>query len=120
MAERAVRDLRAIRNYSVRQFGPRVTSEYLGKFDRSVDSIAVSPGLLGARVELSGRLLFHRVEQHWMICDRIDGVIYILTIMHAAMNLQERIAFLEPTLIHEAELLHRGAFGVPPGQAPAP
>lgn len=114
MAERAVRDLRRIRNYSVKQFGPRVTGEYLAKFNRSMDSIAATPGLLRNRPEMSGRLLFHRVEQHWMICDRIESVIYILAIMHAAMDIQDRIAALEPTLINEAELLHRSIFKGPP------
>jgi plasmid stabilization system protein ParE len=118
MAERAVRDLQGVRNYSVEQFGPRVTSEYLAKFNQSMDSIRVSPGLLRARPEVSGRLLFHRVDQHWMICDRIEGAVYVLAIMHAAMNMHERIALLEPTLINEAELLHRSIVGHPPGHPP--
>lgn len=114
MTERAVHDLRRIRNYSVKQFGPRVTSEYLAKFNRSMDSIAATPGLLRDRPQMSGHLRFHRVEQHWMICDRIESMVYILAIMHAAMNIEDRIAALEPTLINEAELLHRSIFGNQP------
>ena len=41
-----------------------------------------------------------------MICDLIDGDIFVLAFRHSSMDLQSRIAELEPQLIEEAQILH--------------
>lgn len=107
LTRRALTDLARIDTYSVQTWGRRVADEYIGKFDTAFDLLRVSPDLLRSRPEFSDRLRFYRVERHWLVCDVIDGSIFVLTVRHGAMDLPSRLAELEPLLAQEAELMYR-------------
>lgn len=106
-SRRAINDLAGIQAYSIENWGQRVADEYLAKFDLAFEHLKSSPDLLHSKHELSGRLLFYRVEKHWLVCDIIGEDIYVMTIKHSIMDLPNRIAELEPQLIKEVELMHR-------------
>jgi len=108
---RAIRDLAGIRDYSNRKWGQKVADAYLAKFEQAFDRLKASPALLTAKREVSGCLLFYRVERHWLVCDILEDCIYVLAVKHGAMDLPERIQELEPQLVQEAQLLHNQAAG---------
>lgn len=109
LTQRALRDIKDIDAYSIETFGQRVADEYIADINQGLLLLAEQPDLLSEKPGVSGRLVFHRVRRHFLVCDVIDGRIYVVTVIHAAMDLPSRIAELEPMLIHEAEVLHQKA-----------
>ncbi len=107
LTRRAIEDFAAIEAYSIQAWSRRVADDYLAKFEAAFELLQSSPDLLRRKREFSGRLLFYRVEKHWLVCDMIDDDVYVLTVKHGSMDLPTRIAELEPQLIHEAELVYR-------------
>ena len=47
------------------------------------------------------------MREHVLVCDVIGERIFVLALRHAVMDLPNRIAELEPQLVHEAELMAR-------------
>lgn len=107
LTERAIDDLKAIKSHSIDTFGKSVADRYLKQFETALDLIRASPNLLREKENIAGHLRFYRVEKHWLVCDIIDGHVYVLTVKHGSMDLPNRIAELEPQLIAEAKLMHR-------------
>lgn len=107
LTDRAMLDIDEIEIDSVRKWGERVATKYLGDLDSAFGRLAESPNLLQERQDTSLRLRFYRVREHVLICDVIGDRIFVLAARHAVMDLPRRIAELEPHLIHEAELLAR-------------
>ncbi len=107
LTRRALTDLAQIDAYSREKWGRRVADEYLAKFDAAFDLLKATPNLLTPRPDFAGRLMFYRVERHWLVCDRIGEWIFVLTVRHGATDLPSRIAELLPKLAQEAELLSR-------------
>jgi len=62
--------------------------------------------MLRETAEFSRLLRFHRIREHVLVCDVIGGDVFVLAVMHASMDLPERIAELEPRLEEEARFLH--------------
>lgn len=107
LTDRALDDLADIHAYSVEQVGKRVADRYLEHFDSVFGLLCETPSLLKERDDCPGRLRFNRVQNHWVVCDRVKDRIFVLTVMHGAMDLPARLAELEPTLMREAEALRR-------------
>ncbi len=106
-SRRAALDLVKIEQYSVERWGRKVADRYLDGFNHAVERLQENPDLLKNKQDLSSRLKFYRVERHSLLCDVIDGNIYVVAIRHGSMDLPTMLAELEPRLIDEAELLHR-------------
>ncbi len=107
LTRRALKDFAAIEAYSIENWGRRVADEYIAKFETAFELIRLSPDLLHAKREFSGRLLFYRVGKHWLVCDVIDNDVFVLTVKHGSMDLPRRLEELEPQLIQEVELMYR-------------
>ncbi|MCH8921702.1 MAG: type II toxin-antitoxin system RelE/ParE family toxin [Planctomycetes bacterium] len=107
VTSRAMRDFREIESYSVEQWGRRTADKYLADFEAALVRIEQSPDLLRAEPDVAPCLRFHRVGRHFLVCDVVDETIYLLTVIHCAMDLPARLGELQPTLHEEAELLHR-------------
>ena len=107
LTQRALRGIKQIDVYSVDTFGQNVADEYMADMDRAFDLLSESPDLLRVQPEISGRLRFYRVRHHFLVCDVIEGQIYVLAVMHGSMDLPNRIGELEPQLIQEVTLMHR-------------
>ena len=104
---RALFDIEAIDLYSIDRWGERVAEQYLADLYAGAARLAESPSLLPERPETSLRLRFYRVREHLLVCDVIGDDIFVLALCAAVMDLPNRVAELEPQLIHEAELLAR-------------
>jgi toxin ParE1/3/4 len=106
LTRRAIADLGEIKAYSVEVWGLRAAQAYLAKFEHGFDRLRVAPELLRFKQEISGCLLFYRVEKHWLVCDIIEDDLYVLAVRHGSMDLPQRIRKLEPQLELEAQILH--------------
>ena len=106
LARRAIRDLRSIKAYSVKNWGPEVAREYMGHFESALTRLREHPGLLQSKKTIHDHLLFYRVQQYYLVCTRIEATVYVLSVRHGSEDLQTRIAELEPQLEDEARILH--------------
>ncbi len=102
-----MRDIRAIHAYSVERWGQATADEYVDQLDSALQRLEESPGLLRQEPEFASKLCFYRCNKHYFVCDRIGDRIYVLTVVHTSMDLPKRIGDFEPSLVAEAEILHR-------------
>lgn len=108
LTERALSDIAQIETYSVQEFGRKVANRYLARIEAAINRLVENPELLRGEPGCHSWLRFYRVEKHLMVCDyRDSGIIVILTVIHASMDIPSRLMELEPTLAAEMELLHR-------------
>lgn len=106
LTQRALLDITGIQSHSIEQHGKRVANQYLAKLEAGIQRIAEIPELLRAEESFHETLKFYRVEKHAFVCETgVAGKVIILTLMHATMDIPERLADLEPNLKLEAELL---------------
>lgn len=106
LTRRTLRDLESIRSYSAAEWNQTTADAYLDDIQSALHRIGDHPALLQLREDVSGVLRFYRVRQHFLVCDFVGGVVYVLAICHAAMDLPERIAEIAPELLVEARLMH--------------
>ena len=107
LTDRAVRDIAEIREYSVEHFGRHVANQFLSTIENTLNLLKLSPSLLLDQPELHSWFKFYRCKKHFLVCDQQAGDIYVLTLIHATMNLPTRLLELEPSLTMEVELLRR-------------
>jgi len=107
LTRRALFDVDELDRDSAERWGGQVADQYLADIQAAVERLGELPSLLRSHEGVSLRLRFYRVREHVLICDVMDGDIYVLAIRHARMDLPRRIAELEPQLVHEAEFLHQ-------------
>ncbi len=106
LTRRALLDLEDIESYSIEQWGEAVASRYLRDVEAALSRLTEMPSLLRRKEENSTTLGFYPVREHLLVCDVIDGTIYVLTVWHGSMDLPDRISEMEPQLFDEARLLH--------------
>src|SRR5262249_23667091 len=105
ITRRAWGDLNRIEQYSRTEWGPRQADEYIQQFQDAFDRMRQDPTLLRAEPEVAAGYVLHRVHKYWIVCDVIDNLIYVLTILHTSMDVSGRLLELEPTLAAEVRLL---------------
>jgi toxin ParE1/3/4 len=106
LTERALLDIAGIESHSIEQFGKRVADQYIGKLEAGLRRISEKPDLLREEIPFHNSLRFYRVEKHLLVCEvGVVGKIFILTLLHASMDIPSRLAELEPNLSLETELL---------------
>ena len=106
LSRRAGLDLEEIAEYSTLRWGKRVADDYLDSIDFALQTLAESPDLLRNIPEISGVLKWYRVKQHFLVCEVVESVIYVVTIKHCHMDIPARLIELEPTLMREVEIMH--------------
>jgi toxin ParE1/3/4 len=111
ISRRAARDLEEIRRFSVEHWGERVAEEYLDSIEEALERLREQPLLLRVKPEFSHHFRFHRVRRHFLVCSLIENNIYLLAVRHGSLDLPNRLAELEPTLLQEADLLHQVFLG---------
>lgn len=107
ITDRALRDFAAIEEYSVETWGKRVADRYLADMDSALQRLADNPAILREERDFHGSLRFYQVNKHLLICDVQSRAIFVLTVLHASMDIPNQLSELEPTLTVEAELLHK-------------
>ena len=107
LTEKALRDIAAIRRYSVKEFGKRVATKYVDALQAAFTLIKEQPGLLRVEQGFHDQLRFYRVEKHLLVCDVQRSDIFVLTVLSTSQDVAARLADLQPTIALETELLHR-------------
>lgn len=102
---RALRDLDEIDRFSRERWGERIAEQYLADLEAGLARLAEDLSLFRPHPDHVGRLLFYRVRKHVFVGDVIEGVGFVLTVWHGAMDFLERLSELEPQLVGEAEFL---------------
>ena len=74
---------------------------------RSLPQTPAKPSPLRSQAEFPSDFCFYRVNQQLFVCDLQADLIIILAVIHAAQDIPERLAELEPTLKREVEILHQ-------------
>lgn len=107
ITDRALQDIAAIEEYSIENWGKRVADRYVDDIESALQRLAEHPELLREEPDFHGSLRFYRVNKHFLVCDVQVGAIYVLTVLHASMDIPNRLSEREPTLKIEVELLHK-------------
>ena len=107
LTRRALFDIEEIDLYSIERWGEGVAEQYLADLYAGAARLGENPSLLQERPDPSLRLRFYRVREHILVCDVIGDDIIVLALRAAVIDMPNRIAELEPQLVHEAELMAR-------------
>ena len=107
ISRRAARDMEEIRIFSIQQWGHRVAEEYVDHIEAALQRLRQNPTLLRIKPEFSRNFRFLRVRRHYLVCSLVGDNIYLVTVKHGSLDLPNRLAELEPSLLEETDLLHR-------------
>lgn len=106
LTDRAHYDLQEIEAYSLQRWGRKTANRYLEDIQTALSLLQETPDLLRHKSDISTHVKFYRVREHFLVCTKLNDVLLVLTIKHGQMDLPHCIGELEPTLLHEAALLH--------------
>ena len=105
LTDRAFDDLDEIEQYSITQFGHQIANKYIADIEQGLHLLQENSQLLQSVEGFSSRLKYYRIRNHFLICTEIKDILFVLTIKHVQMDVINRIAKLEPTLLLEVEVL---------------
>ncbi len=105
LTDRALSDIASIEDYSIATWGKRTAARYIDDLQSALDRIKQNPGLLCPEPEFHDTLCFHPVNKHVLVCDVQDNIVFVLTLLHASMDIPSRLSELAPSLVMEAEML---------------
>lgn len=105
LTRRALKDLREVESYSVREWGRKTAGKYLSDLESAFVRLRSEPEILRLEPDLARGLYFYRVRRHVLACDYSGDTIVVLTVMHASMDIPTRLSELEPRLVAEVRLL---------------
>lgn len=105
LTQRALQDIRGIEAYSTERWGARVAAKYIGEFEAALGRLAQRPELAQPEPQFHAALRFYRVGSHLFACDVREDCVFVLTVVHAVMDLPTRLAELQPQLVIETKLL---------------
>ncbi|WP_436715622.1 type II toxin-antitoxin system RelE/ParE family toxin [Roseiconus lacunae] len=103
----ALASISDVEQYSIENWGKKVAARYIDDLEAGLIRIQEQPDLLRQQSEFDSDLCFYRVNKRLLVCDLQKESIIVLAVIHAAQDIPERLAELEPTLAKEVELLHK-------------
>jgi toxin ParE1/3/4 len=107
LTDRAHYDFQKIEDYFLQKWRRETADRYLEDIQIALSLLQESPDLLRHKSDISTQFKFYRVREHFLVCTKLKDVLFILTIKHGKMDLPTRLGELEPTLVQEADLLHK-------------
>ncbi len=107
ISRRAALDLDGIDQYSIQKWGKQVADRYIQSIETALQTLADNPDLLTLNVKISQSFYLYRVREHYLVCSYKNHDIVVLTIKNGSLDIPSRLLELEPTLLREAEFLHR-------------
>ena len=107
LTDRSLRDIAAIEQYSIEQWGKRTAAKYIAQIEEALSLIQGNPGLLQQEEGFHSFLQFYRVNKHVLVFEIQANDIILLTVFHGSMDVPSRLAEFEPTLATEVKLLRR-------------
>lgn len=107
LTDRAKEDIREIYNYSIEEFGVNVAEKYIDKIEFNLSVLSEQPDLLLNKPNISPHYQLYQSGSHWLICEKQEDTIYVLTIKHTSLNVIEKLTELKPMLQKEIEMIKR-------------
>lgn len=112
LTDRAYHDLREVRQFSTAEWGEAAALKYLRDINVALLLLEDNPGLLRHQSNLSDYLKFYRVNKHLLIFYTRKDTTILMALRHVAIDLIALLPDLEPSLIAEAEFLHKRLHGL--------
>ncbi|QDU74055.1 Plasmid stabilization system protein [Bremerella volcania] len=107
--QQAADDLNEIYEYSIERWSKRTADKYISDIDAAVQRIQDNPDLLVELPDLHVALRFYHLNKHILICD-VDGTsIVVLTVASTYRDIPRLLAYLQPRLGQEVDILHKRA-----------
>ena len=98
---------RKLKTLPFKKWGRETADRYLEDIPPPLSLLQESPDLLRHKSDISTQFKFYRVREHFLVCTKLKDFVFVLTIKHGEMDLPSRLGELEPTLVQEADLLHK-------------
>ena len=111
LTRHAARDLRDIHARSVATWGKVRADRYLADIYVVFGRIAANPALGRLRAHRSAPFLMVPAEGHFVIYDRTNDGVVVLTVLHQVRDIERIIAAMGPEFLAEIEALRGGATG---------
>ncbi len=78
LTQRALADLRAVKQYSLETWGRRTADKYLDGISSALDRLRATPHILQDLPDFATGLYFYRVGKHYLACDFDGSTIIVL------------------------------------------
>jgi len=106
LTRRALIDLKEIKKYSIEKHGTITAEKYLASIEDALVTIKEYPEILKDR-PFAQYAKFYFVGKHTLVFAVLDNTIYVLTVKYGGMDIENIINRFEPTLMQEAEIMHK-------------
>ncbi|MCF6193400.1 MAG: type II toxin-antitoxin system RelE/ParE family toxin [Kangiellaceae bacterium] len=107
ISRRAALDLDDIDRHSIKKWGVTVADRYIQSIETALQTLADNPDLRSLNVKVSQNFYLYRAREHYLVCSYKNNDIVVLTIKSGSLDIPSQLSKLEPTLLTEAEFLHR-------------
>jgi toxin ParE1/3/4 len=111
LTRHAARDLRDIHARSVVTWGKPRADQYLADIYAVCGRIAANPALGRLRAHRSAPFLMVAAGRHFVIYDRTDDGVVVLTVLQQVRDIERIIADMGPEFLMEIEALRGGGPG---------
>ena len=105
LTRRALAELEEIETDSVDEHGQIVADKYIDDIEDVLKTIAEYPNILREK-PFAEHTRFFKIREHMLVFSMLDDILYLLTVKYGAMDIENIITRLEPTLVREAEIMH--------------
>lgn len=107
LTDRAKEDIREIYYYSIEEFGVSVADKYIDRLEYSLSILSEQPDLLLKKPSISPHYQLFQSGSHWLICEKQEDIVYVVTVKHTSINIIEKLTELKPMLQKEIEFIKR-------------
>jgi len=108
LTRQAARALRDIYKHSEKQWGQKTADEYLADLYVAIKQAATKPETGHLRAHRVVPFLMISVREHFIVYDRIEKGIIILTLLHQRRDIERVISELEPSFFIKVKRLKEG------------
>ena len=105
LTRRAAYDLREIHAYSSRKWGEQTASQYVSDLYAAFAAAAANPESGILRQHRSTPFLMVSARSHFVIFERLETGIVILTLLHQTRDIEKWITHLTPDFLREVSAL---------------
>lgn len=106
LTKRSTWDIEKLYLESVEEWGEKVADEYFNGLQETLITIERYPNILRKNPKISNHFMVYPYKRHWIICDKIDDFVFVLTVKFAGMNLASITDEIGPILRAESKELH--------------
>lgn len=106
LTKRATWDLMLIHQRSMEEWGEMVAEKCLRGIEETMKTIERYPNILRKSPNISKHFYIYPYKSHWLVCDKAEHFIFVLTVRYAGINLENIVQELTPSLQSESKELH--------------